>query len=104
MASNVLSKRDGPAKGPSLPPLSPKEEERSTRNLTEFTENAEWFTNNREEIRAKYADMFVAVYGRAVAMADADLRKLSDRVMANYGQDSAAFVTFIPKVDAKLIV
>ena len=104
MASNMLSEKGGQVNDSFLPPLSSEEKAKSIGRLVEFMENGEWFSNNREDIRAKHGDMFVAVHGRTVVMADMDLGKLSDRVTAKYGQDSATFVEFVPKEDVILVV
>lgn len=57
--------------------------------------DAEWFEENREELRRVYEKEYIAVYGCAVLAHAEEKNKLYKRVRARYGKDLSFYIGFL---------
>ena len=72
--------------------------------LNDFRKNSEWFAKNKEGLRKKYGENYVAVHKNKICLADKDPTKLLKHVKMKYGDDPGVVVSFIGKEKIKFLL
>lgn len=72
--------------------------------LNDFRKNLEWFAKNKEGLRKKYGENYVAVHKNKITLADKDPIKLLKRVKMKYGNNPGVVVNFIGKEEIKFTI
>jgi mevalonate kinase len=69
-----------------------------------YGNNLKWFTENREKLRAKYGDMYVAIYQNKVCIHKTELPSLLKEVKKKYGTSQEVVVDYIGREKVGLLL
>ncbi len=70
------------------------------KKLERFKQNALFFEEHREQLKATLSDQYVAVYGQAVIGASTNLKELLPRLREQGISPAEAFISFLPAKDS----
>jgi hypothetical protein len=73
-------------------------------SLREFRENAEWIAQQREALREKYPNRYIAVRRRQVVEDDEDLSELLRKIREKYGEADDIAIDYISLQRIKLLL
>ncbi len=95
MTANIMTKSKIGKSNTSAMELFMAVDSPSDEKLNDFRKNSEWFAQNKDSLRKKYGESYVAIYENKICLTDKDPIKLLKQVKVKYGHDPSVVVSFI---------